>query len=202
MRKRRKLAKMSHRNFLQDASPLCRCIRNEIPRYVRWGLCQLLQHDYEDFLHREQLLYPLPHACSIPVSTPSSLITLLIWRLVYRPSHDPAIDTFRVEYLVGPSFIFALIFNYQFSFLEILWAFSIYLEAVAILPQLFMVQRTGEAEAITTHYMAALGVYRGLYILNWIYRWFNEGSWDPIAVIAGLAQTGLYADFFYVYFTK
>ena len=71
---------------------------------------------------------------------------------------------------MGPAFVLALIFNYKFTILEILWAFSIYLEAVAILPQLFMLQRTGEAETITTHYLAALGAYRGLYIPNWIYR--------------------------------
>lgn len=29
-----------------------------------------------------------------------------------------------------------------------------------------------------------------------------DESVDIIAVIAGLVQTGLYADFFYVYFTK
>jgi ER lumen protein retaining receptor len=120
----------------------------------------------------------------------------------HRPSHDPAIDTFKIEYLLGPSFLLGMLFNYSFTPLEILWAFSIYLESVAILPQLFMVQRTGEAEAITTHYMAALGMYRGLYILNWIWRWFSEGSWDPVAVAAGLVQTGLYVDFYYVYFTK
>lgn len=51
-----------------------------------------------------------------------------------------------------------------------MWSFSIFLESVAILPQLFMLQRTGEAETITTHYLAALGVYRALYIPNWIYR--------------------------------
>lgn len=33
-------------------------------------------------------------------------------------------------------------------------------------------------------------------------RYYAEGNVDPIAVIAGLVQTGLYADFFYVYFTK
>ena len=38
------------------------------------------------------------------------------------------------------------------------------------MPQLFMLQRTGEAEAITTHYLAALGAYRGFYIPNWIFR--------------------------------
>lgn len=55
--------------------------------------------------------------------------------------------------------------------MEILWAFSIYLEAVAILPQLFMLQRTGEAENITTHYLFALGAYRALYVPNWVYRY-------------------------------
>lgn len=34
------------------------------------------------------------------------------------------------------------------------------------------------------------------------YSYFTEGTVDPIAVTAGLVQTGLYADFFYVYFTK
>ena len=88
-----------------------------------------------------------------------------------RPTQDPSIDTFRLEYLLGPSAVLALIFNYTFSFTEVLWAFSIYLEALAILPQLFMLQRTGEAEAITTHYLAALGAYRALYIPNWLYRY-------------------------------
>ena len=64
--------------------------------------------------------------------------------------------------------------------MEILWTFSIYLESVAILPQLFMVQKTGEAESITSHYLFALGIYRALYILNWIYRYYGEGD-DKLA---------------------
>lgn len=87
-----------------------------------------------------------------------------------RPTHDPSIDTFRIEYLLGPCIVLGLIFNYKFNFTEIFWSFSIFLESVAILPQLFMLQRTGEAETITTHYLAALGIYRALYIPNWIYR--------------------------------
>lgn len=85
---------------------------------------------------------------------------------------------------------------------QILWAFSIYLESVAILPQLFMISKTGEAESITSHYLFALGSYRGLYILNWIYRYYVEEHFDLIAVIAGIVQTVLYCDFFYLYITK
>lgn len=85
---------------------------------------------------------------------------------------------------------------------QILWTFSIWLESVAILPQLFMLQRTGEADTITTHYLFALGIYRALYIPNWIYRYFAENYFHAIPVIAGIIQTVLYSDFFYIYYTK
>jgi ER lumen protein retaining receptor len=76
------------------------------------------------------------------------------------------------------------------------------LEAVAILPQLFMVSKTGEAESITSHYLFALGSYRALYIINWVYRYYMESYYDVIAIIAGMLQTILYCDFFYLYVTK
>ncbi|KAF9649503.1 ER lumen protein retaining receptor [Thelephora ganbajun] len=132
----------------------------------------------------------------------SSCYVLYLMKVKFRPTHDPSIDTFKIEYLIGPCVVLGLIFNYKFRFAEILWSFSIFLESVAILPQLFLLQRTGEAETITTHYLAALGSYRAFYIPNWIYRWYMDDTVDIIAVVAGLVQTGLYADFFYVYFTK
>ena len=100
----------------------------------------------------------------------SSCYILYLMKFKFRPTHDPSIDTFRIEYLIGPCVLLGLLFNYTFNFTEVLWSFSIFLESVAILPQLFMLQRTGEAETITTHYLAALGAYRALYIPNWIYR--------------------------------
>jgi len=78
----------------------------------------------------------------------------------------------------------------------------IYLESVAILPQLFMVSKTGEAETITSHYLFALGIYRFLYILNWIYRYYTENFIDWISIVSGIVQTVLYCDFFYLYITK
>jgi len=67
-----------------------------------------------------------------------------------------------------------------------------------------MLQRTGSAETITTHYLFALGTYRALYIPNWLYRYFTATGpyWDPIAWTAGIVQTILYSDFFYIYYTK
>lgn len=88
------------------------------------------------------------------------------------------------------------------SLAQILWTFSIYLESVAILPQLFMISKTGEAETITTHYLFFLGLYRALYLANWIRRYQTEGFYDQIAVVSGVVQTIFYCDFFYLYVTK
>lgn len=55
-----------------------------------------------------------------------------------------------------------------------LWMSSIYLESVAILPQLTLLMRTENIDNLTGNYVFLLGAYRSLYILNWIYRYFTE----------------------------
>ncbi|CAH1764295.1 2622_t:CDS:2, partial [Entrophospora sp. SA101] len=114
----------------------------------------------------------------------TSIYILYLMKYKFRATYDPTLDTLRIEFLLGPSLILALLLNYRFIFLEILWTFSIYLESVAILPQLFMLSRTGEAETITTHYLFALGAYRALYLLNWLWRFQYEGYTDWIVWIA------------------
>ncbi|KOS14204.1 er lumen protein retaining receptor [Malassezia pachydermatis] len=134
----------------------------------------------------------------------SSVYILYLMKVEFKTRHEADIDTIRLDLLMGIPAILALLFNYKFTFFEVLWSYSIFLEAVAILPQMFLLQRLGEAETITTHYIFALGAYRALYILNWIYRLIFEPKhhFDYITFIAGLVQTGLYGDFFYIYFTK
>lgn len=82
---------------------------------------------------------------------------LVAWR--FRATRDVINDVCRPEYIIVPCAILALIFNYEFILTEIVWSFSIYLESVAIMPQLFLLQKTGEGDNITAHYMFALGLY-------------------------------------------
>jgi len=132
----------------------------------------------------------------------SSIGTVYLMFVKFKATYDHNHDTFRIEFLVGPCVLLALLLNHEFTVMEVLWTLSIYLESVAILPQLFMVSKTGEAESITSHYLFALGSYRALYIVNWIYRYYVEGFYDIIAIVAGCVQTILYCDFFYLYITK
>ncbi|KAF3430704.1 hypothetical protein E2986_08057 [Frieseomelitta varia] len=132
----------------------------------------------------------------------TSYVTVFLMYVKFKATYDHNHDTFRIEFLILPASVLALLINNEFTVIEVLWTFSIYLESVAILPQLFLVSKTGEAESITSHYLFALGSYRGLYLLNWVYRYYAESHADLIAIVAGLVQTILYCDFFYLYITK
>ncbi|KAK4782289.1 hypothetical protein SAY86_016391 [Trapa natans] len=129
----------------------------------------------------------------------------IVWYMrhhkIVRRTYDKDQDTFRYIFLVLPCILLAFLINEKLTFKEVMWTFSVYLEAVAILPQLVLLQRTRNIDNLTGQYVFLLGAYRALYILNWIYRYFTEPHfvhWIPW--IAGLVQTLLYADFFYYYF--
>ena len=111
-------------------------------------------------------------------------------------------DTFFMwRFAVLPCVILAVLVHHSGAWFEIFWAFSEYLEAIAIVPQIIVISRNGgEVENITSHYVAALGGYRVLYIINWIAKWRRNGYIEYIASLSGLVQTVLYADFFYYYY--
>lgn len=128
----------------------------------------------------------------------------IVWYIrrhkMVRRSYDKEHDTFRHQFIVLPCILLALLIHEKFTFKEVLWTFSIYLEAVAILPQLVLLQRTKNIDNLTGQYVFFLGAYRALYILNWVYRYFTEPNYVHwITWIAGFVQTMLYADFFYYY---
>lgn len=45
--------------------------------------------------------------------------SILSLNALSRPTNDPSIDTFRLEFLLGPCAVIALIFNYKFNFTEV-----------------------------------------------------------------------------------
>ncbi|CAO2601689.1 ER lumen protein-retaining receptor 3, partial [Lemmus lemmus] len=127
-------------------------------------------------------------------------VYMIYWK--FRKTFDIENDTFRLEFLLVPVIGLSFLVNYSNAPMEVLWTFSIYLESVAVLPQLFMISKTGEAESITTHYLFFLGLYRALYLANWIWRYQTENFYDQISVVSGVVQTIFYCDFFYLYVTR
>jgi len=122
-------------------------------------------------------------------------------------TYDKAQDTFRHwEFAVFPCAVIAFVTHafgsmFHFDIIELFWTFSIYLESIAIIPQLILLQRYREVENLTGNYIFFMGAYRGLYILNWIYRSYHEPHYKHHLVVyfCGVLQTVFYADFFYYY---
>lgn len=134
-----------------------------------------------------------------------SIVYLMMFKKPICLTYDKNTDNFNLAFIIAPCFVLALLINEYFSVVEVLWTFSIYLEAVAIVPQLvvvhkFAAQQNGFVEALTANYVFTLGGYRAMYLLNWIYRILTEpGYRNRIVWISGLVQTAIYCDFFYYY---
>lgn len=125
-----------------------------------------------------------------------------------RETCDKARDTLAYWKLLVPSILLAIIVNttrrfYRNDMMELLWTFSICLEPLAILPQLFLVFRYREIDTIRWIYDYILfkGLYRAIYIINWIYRAYVEPFYRHhlLVYICGVLQTLVYADFLLFY---
>lgn len=144
----------------------------------------------------------------IYIASTASVINTIRFTEPIRSTYDKQQDSFlHWKFAVLPCAIIATIshlISVKFSsvnIIDLLWTFSIYLESIAILPQLIVLQRYREVENLTGNYIFFMGAYRGLYILNWIYRAYHEPFYQHHFVVyfCGVLQTVLYADFFYYY---
>lgn len=91
-----------------------------------------------------------------------------------------------IYWLIIPCLLMGVLwheYDAEHRIFEIMWSFSIWLEAVAILPQVAVMQNDGQCENINSHYVFSLGSYRAFYIINWIYRKFTDGCASSPSVV-------------------
>jgi len=137
------------------------------------------------------------------IASTSYIVYLVRFTEPFKSTYDKTLDSFRSIFLLAPCCLVALVTSYLqgFDLIECLWDFSVYLEAIAIVPQLTMLHRQGEVENLTGNYVFFLGIYRALYIVNWVYRSYFEPLYKHNYVVygAGVLQTLLYIDFIYYF---
>lgn len=132
-------------------------------------------------------------------------------KFIYNYSYDADFDDMKVSFLLLPSLIGGMFLKIHtptkvsvlaaafYYLVELLWTTSIILESVSILPQLMLLQKTGEAETLTIHYIIFLGLYRFFYIVGWAFKWLGGSKVIQLLVCASIIQTLLYSNFFVVY---
>ena len=109
-------------------------------------------------------------------------------------------DIFPHYYCVLFALVMTIFIHKNMTLWGLTWSFSLWLESVAVFPQISIVANTNGIFTYTAHYLLSLGLYRFFYILLWIYRYVKEGRVLWVSVISGIVQVLLYSDFFHLYF--
>lgn len=123
--------------------------------------------------------------------------TIYLIAFRYSHSYEAALDKMPILYLVIPSYLLGVLMARPWSLFEAFWTGSLILEAIAMTPQFLMLYLSRNIENFTADYVATLGGYRFLYILNWCYRTIRGTHISLITWVTGIVQTVLYGEFFY-----
>eukprot|EP01025_Chloroclados_australasicus_P041141 TRINITY_DN4341_c0_g3_i1.p1 TRINITY_DN4341_c0_g3~~TRINITY_DN4341_c0_g3_i1.p1 ORF type:complete len:324 (+),score=8.78 TRINITY_DN4341_c0_g3_i1:116-973(+) len=141
--------------------------------------------------------------------------TLWVVYMVYfklRHTWQKEQDSIRVWWVILPCVILALLVHPRTSHnfgLRLMWSFCVYLEAIAVYPQLRMMQNNKVVERFTAHYVFALGLSRFFSCAHWIlqiidgrsfiFNALGYGLWPLMVLLSEIVQTFILADFCYFY---
>ncbi|GLJ49636.1 hypothetical protein SUGI_1053100 [Cryptomeria japonica] len=142
----------------------------------------------------------------------TTLWVIYMIRFKLKATHVEDLDNFPIHYVVLPCVVLALAIHpstHHNIVNRILWAFCVYLEAVAVLPQLRVMQNTKIIEPFTAHYVFALGIARFLSCAHWVLQVLDSrgylltalghGLWPSMVLLSEIVQTFILADFCYYY---
>jgi hypothetical protein len=131
-------------------------------------------------------------------------------RVSHKATYQPGQDTFDVRNLIMGAVVLAVLIHPEMNAwtpFDILWTAHLYIDAVAMVPQLWMIsQMRGQVQGLTAHYIAATFLSNSLSAIFWFLA-APELVEDPNSVnVAGFAITGahvvqllLLLDFGYYY---
>lgn len=150
----------------------------------------------------------------LDVSTLAATLWIIyMMRVKLKSTYNKDQDTLPLYYVVTPAAVLAVIVH-PYSRMGIIdpivWSFCLYVDSVAVLPQLRLIQNAKMVEPFTAHYVFGLGIARFLGCAYWIimiietggqflYFWGHGSIWFLTNIIAEIIQTFILADFVYYY---
>ncbi|EGR27740.1 hypothetical protein IMG5_190350 [Ichthyophthirius multifiliis] len=101
-----------------------------------------------------------------------SVILLYLSYVKYSFSYNWDVDTFQWFLFAIPTFVLAILFHPNLNskfYADVCWTFALYLESVAMFPQLDVFRKKGgEIENYTSHFVASLSLSRIMQFIFWI----------------------------------
>ena len=151
------------------------------------------------------------------ISVFSCIIIIYMITSSHRDTADNDLDRFNCNYLIWPSLGLAMLVHTSlnnFFLTDVFWTNSMYLETVALIPQLMLFRtKGGNIESYTSHYVALQGLSRLFSLLFW-YDTYVELNDDSIIhgfsmfqgyvgyfiMLSQVIQLIIMCDYYYVYF--
>lgn len=158
-------------------------------------LCSILF--YEGYLPYDKSgdwLYQTVEAASLLVVCATAFLVAVKFKSTYNPDEDPFGKNMQIPpefgavYLAVPCLVLAMIVHptlNQNFFTDTAWTFALYLETVAVIPQLYMFQKSNkEVEEWTAHFVFTLGLSRVMLFTFWL------SSYHELSDAGGKSITG------------
>jgi hypothetical protein len=114
--------------------------------------------------------------------------------------------------MISACFVFAVFFHpslNQFIPTDIAWAFALYLEAVAAMPQLFLFRKTNRVQPFISHFLAGQVTSKAFALMFWVSsyhelsdrgsRIYTKHYVGHVALVMQFAQILIMGDFMYKY---
>jgi len=110
----------------------------------------------------------------------------------FRSSYEHDLDVVKCYYLISVAFVVALVFhpNLNRSFIaDFAWAFTQYLETIALLAQFKLFHKKGgDIETYTSHFVAAQAISRVLSIIFWVFTYSELNTDDRTRTVSPLPE--------------
>jgi len=151
--------------------------------------------------------YQAIEICSLALVGYLMRCTFVTHRATYQEQHDSFPLT--LQHMVIGCFILAVMIHPnldRWTFFDIMWTTGCYLETLSMLPQLWMLSKIGEVEALASHFVvlsvlarvcSLIFWYRGFAELAPAHGGFNFSGWGVMG--AHVSQLLLSCDFVFLY---
>jgi hypothetical protein len=144
-----------------------------------------------------------------------ALALLILLNIIYcifkshQSTYQNEHDNIRVEYIALTCFVLAVLVHPDLNnrpVFDTLWTTALYIDVVAMAPQLVMISKIREVEALTSHFVSATAISRLISLIFWYHGFaelapldgsFNLAGWAIIA--AHVLQVLLLGDFLMYY---
>ncbi|CEM27211.1 unnamed protein product [Vitrella brassicaformis CCMP3155] len=136
----------------------------------------------------------------------STVVALMLAYSMWQFRHTTikqAPSPLKATILIPAALVLAFFFHpgYKWWTVQILVAFTMYIEAVALIPQLYLMRRMHEVENVTSHYVGLLVCSRAVRLLFWVQLYWIGEHFIGLFV-ADLLHTLLSGDYLWLWIRK